>query len=93
MQNINQYQRPRIKLKFALESNDMALTTDEKDFNEEVVFSPYLIAETYGRKLPISIDINNPLTVQPLNLSYKTYNENNIFISQNYYSMENEDFT
>jgi hypothetical protein len=93
VQNINQYQRPNFQLKFALESNDISLTSDESGFNEEVVFSPYLIAETYGPKLPINIDINNPLSVQNLNLSYKTYNENNIFISQNYYSMEDEDFT
>ena len=93
MQNINQYQRPRIKLKFALESNDIALTTDELDYNQEVVFSPYLIAETYGPKLPINIDIDNKLTVQPLDLKYKTYDENNIFISQNFYSMDGEDFT
>ena len=93
MQNINQYQRPNYRLNFALESNDISITTDETGFNEEVVFSPYLIAETYGPKLPINIDINNPLTVQDLTLNYKSYNKNNIFVSQNFYEMEGEDFT
>lgn len=90
-QNINQYVRPNWQLLAALEIDDFSLTSDERDYNEEVVFSPFLIAQTYGNKLPINIDINNPLTVQPLNLNYKQYNENNIFVSQNYYNPENKD--
>jgi hypothetical protein len=56
-----------------------------------VVFSPFLIAQTYGNKLPVYFDINNPLTVQPLTLNYKQYNQNNIFVSQNFYNPENKD--
>jgi hypothetical protein len=93
VQNINQYNRPNNQLKFVLESNDMSLTNDEKDFKEEVVFSPYLIAQTYGPKLPIYFDINDTESVQDLTLNYGEYNVNNIFISQNYYSMDNEDFS
>jgi hypothetical protein len=92
-QNINQYVRPNWQLIESLEINDFSLTSDEKDYNEEVVFSPYLIAQTYGNKLPVYIDINNPLTVQPLTLNYKQYNENNIFVSQNYYNPEEKDLT
>jgi hypothetical protein len=93
VQNINQYNRPNNQLKFVLESNDMSLTSDEKDFKEEVVFSPYLIAQTYGPKLPIYFDINDTESVQNLTLNYGEYNPNNVFISQNYYSMDNEDFS
>lgn len=92
-QNINQYVYPNLYPVLALETYDMSLTSDELGFNQEVVFSPYLIAQTYGNKLPIYIDINNPLTVQNLNLTYKNYNFDNIFVSQNYYNPENVDLT
>ena len=92
-QNINQYVKPNWSLKLNLESNDMSLTSDERDFNQEVVFSPYLIAQTYGNRLPVYFDINNPESVQPLTLSYKNYNPNNIFVSQNYYNGDNLDLT
>jgi hypothetical protein len=71
----------------------MSLASDEVDYNQEVVFSPYLIAETFGDRLPINININNPLTVQDLTLTYKNYNYDNIFVSQNYYNIDNLDLT
>ena len=71
----------------------MSLTFDEQDFNKEVVFSPYLIAQTYGKRLPFYFDINNPLTAQNLELTYKNYNFNNIFVSQNFIVGENEDLS
>ena len=77
-QNINQYVYPNLLPKFALETYDMSLTSDEKDFNQEVVFSPYLIAQTYGNKLPFYFDISNPQTAQNLTLTYKNYNPNNL---------------
>jgi len=70
---------------------DMSLASDEVNYNQEVVFSPYLIAETFGDRLPINIDINNSGTTQPLNLFYKQYDDNNIFVSQNYYNPDNLD--
>jgi hypothetical protein len=90
-QNINQYVYKKYRINLEYDGMDMSLASDERDYSEEVVFSPYLIAETYGKKLPINIDINNPLTAQPLNLTYKNYNLNNVFVSQNYYS-DNDDF-
>jgi hypothetical protein len=92
-QNINQYVYPKLKIGLIYDSMDMSLTSDERDFNEEVVFSPYLIAETYGNKLPINIDINNPLTSQGLNLTYKNFNLNNVFVSQNFFNPNDEDLT
>jgi hypothetical protein len=71
----------------------MSITTDERNYNEEVVFSPYLIAQTYGTKLPVSFDLNNPESSQGIPLYYGQYNPNNILISQNYFYRENEDFS
>ena len=92
-QNINQYVYPNLNPKLSLESYDMSLTSDEKGFNMEVVFSPYLIAQTFGNKLPFYFDINSSVTNQQFTLNYKEYNRNNIFVSQNYYNINNEDLT
>jgi len=90
-QNINQYVYPNLYPKFTLDFTDISLTSDETGFNQEVVFSPYLIAQTYGNKLPIYIDINDTNTVQDITLYYGVYNPYNIFVSQNYYNPEDED--
>ena len=79
-QNIYQYPNPNWGLKLSLDSYDMSLTFDANDFNKEVVFSPYLIAQTYGNRLPVYFDINNTLTAQDLTLTYKSYNPNNITV-------------
>ena len=92
-QNINQYVKPNLYPLFSLESYDMSLTSDERDFNQEVVFSPYLIAQTYGNRLPFYFDINNTNSAQNLTLNYKEYNRNNIFVSENYYNPDNIDFS
>jgi hypothetical protein len=89
-QNINQYNYPKYKIGLIYDGNDMSLASDERNYKEEVIFSPYIIADTYGDKLPINIDINYSLTVQPLNLSYKSYNKNNVFVSQNFYNVMDE---
>ena len=59
-QNINQYNYRKWYLKPVNEITDLSLASDERDYNQEVVFSPYLIAETYGNKLPVSLDLNDP---------------------------------
>ena len=69
----------------------MSLSSDEINFNQEVVYSPYLIAQTYGNRLPIYFDINNTLTAQNLVLTYKNYDFNNVFVSQNFKINEGED--
>jgi hypothetical protein len=71
----------------------MSLTSDERGFNMEVIFSPYLIAQTYGNRLPFYFDINSSITNQKFTLNYKEYNRNNIFVSENYYNINNEDLT
>jgi surface protein len=90
-QNINQFPKPNWGVKLALDVSDISLSTDERNYKEEVVFSPYLIAETYGNKLPINFDINNPISAQQIDLYYKNYNFNNLFVSKNYYNPDNVD--
>ncbi len=89
-QNIRQFVSNNNILQLSLESFDMSLTSDELNFNQEVVFSPYLIAQTFGNRLPFNFDINNPTSVQNIPLVYKNYNFNNIFVSQNYYNPKEE---
>lgn len=92
-QNINQYVYNKLKLNFAHDISDMSLTSDEKDYNEEVVFSPYLIAQGYGNRLPVYYDINNLETTQELNLTYKNYDDRNLLVSETYYNEENLDLS
>jgi hypothetical protein len=92
-QNINQYVYPNLNAKFTLDITDISLTSDETGFNQEVVFSPYLIAQTFGNKLPIYFDTNDPNTVQNITLNYGVYNPSNIFVSQNYYNPFNVDLS
>ncbi len=92
-QNINQYARPNWGIKLHLGPHDMCLTSDEREYNQEVVFSPYLIAQTHGNRLPVYFDIDNSNSVQNLSLTYKNYNPNNIFVSENYYNPNNVDLS
>jgi hypothetical protein len=92
-QNINQFPKPNWGIKLGLESNDMSLVSDERNFNEEVVFSPYLIAQTYGNRLPFYFDIDDSSSVQQYSLIYKHYNFNNVFVSKNYYNPDNLDLS
>lgn len=91
-QNINQYVYQKYKLNLIYDGMDMSLTSDERDYDEEVLFSPYLISQTHGNKLPIYFDTNNLLTTTQPELTFKNYNYNNIFVSQNYYNPDNNNF-
>jgi len=84
-QNINQYNYQKLKMQVIYDGQDMSLASDEVDFNQEVVFSPFLIAIDNGKKLPISLNLNSPLTTQNLNLTYGVYNPNNVIVSENFY--------
>jgi hypothetical protein len=89
-QNINHWANSKWFPKLSLGSYDMSLTTDETEFNQEVVFSPYLISQTYGNKLPFYFDLNDSGTTQNIVLNYKEYNTNNVIVSQNNYNPKNE---
>ncbi len=88
-QNINQFSQSNWFLKLSLETYDMSLTTDELNFNQEVVFSPYLIAQTYGNKLPFYFDLNSEDTTENFSLIYGQYNTGNTLVSENYYNPKN----
>lgn len=93
-QNINQYVYKKYRINLESDSMDMSLTSDERDYNQEVIFFSVLISQTYGDRLPINFNINclNCL-LQDLTLTYKNYNTNNVFVSQNYYNPKNLDLT
>ena len=80
-QNINQYNFRKWYLKPVNEITDLCLASDERNYNEEVVFSPYLIAETYGEKLPVYLDLNDSNCNQLLTLDYGEYNSGNTLLS------------
>ena len=54
-QNINQYNYPKLKLQVIYDGQDMSLASDEIDYNQEVVFSPFIIGVESGKKLPINL--------------------------------------
>lgn len=58
-QNINQYVYKKISLSPFREITDISLASDERDFDEEVVFSPNLIAEFDGNRMPFKFDFNS----------------------------------
>ena len=61
-QNINQYNFRRWGLKPVNEITDICLASDEKDYDQEVVFSPLLIGENDGNRMPFKFDFNNSAT-------------------------------
>ena len=58
-QNINQYNYKKWYLSPYWNNMDMSLSSDELNYNEEVVFSTQLIAINDGNRLPIYFDLNN----------------------------------
>ena len=93
-QNINNYYFNRFDLK--LDSNqyfDITLASDEKDYDEEVVFSPYIIAYDDGNRLPISIDLNNFSSSPKQTIYWATYDSGNTATSLNYYNIDNVDIS
>ena len=93
-QNINQYVYKKFYLSpYLLDLTDISLASDEVDYNQEVVFSPYLIAQTHGNRLPFYFDLNSTgTTTQPI-LTYGSYDFNNVIVSENYYNPDNLDLT
>ncbi len=82
-QNINQYNYRKIGLKPVNEITDFCLADDARDFNQEVIFSPLLIAEDDGNRMPFRFDFNSTgTTISPLvgQFLYDTV------VSENYYN-------
>ena len=91
-QNINNYYFNRYDIRLDDSSYfDLTLASDERDYDEEVVFSTKLIAEDDGNRLPINIDLNSILSNQKMNLLWNVNYTGNTVISKNYYNPDNED--
>jgi hypothetical protein len=90
-QNINQYNYPKLKLQVVYDGQDMCLASDEVDYNQEVVFSPFIIGVDDGKKLPINFDLNDTQSSINLILKYGEYSPNNVVVSKNYYQPEGLD--
>lgn len=87
-QNINQYNYRKIGLKPVNEILDFCLADDARDFNQEVIFSPLLIAEDDGNRMPFKFDFNSTgTTISPLvnEFLYDTV------VSENYYNPDDID--
>ena len=89
-QNIREYNYKKWFLRPAGQNLDVNLASDERDYNEEVVFSPNLIAQNDGNILPIYFDLNNSGSSQLFVLNYGIYNSANTLVSLNYYNPNEE---
>jgi hypothetical protein len=87
-QNINQYNFNRFYLKPVTEITDICLASDEKDYNQEVIFSNYVIANTDGNRMPFKFDFNSSETIDINNI--KNFAKN-VIVSENYWNEENVD--
>ena len=68
-QNINNYYFNRFDVKLNYSNYfDLSLASDEKDYDQEVVFSSALIGEADGNRLPINIDLDSEDSNQKLNI-------------------------
>ena len=82
-QNINQYNYRKIGLKPVNEILDFCLADDARDFNQEVIFSPLLIAENDGNRMPFNFDFNSTgTTISPVRHEFLY----DTIVSQNYYN-------
>ena len=88
-QNINQYNFRRWGLIPFNEITDICLASDEKDYDQEVVFSPLLIGEDDGNRMPFKFDFNNSATTicQSGSCSF----DNDVIVSENYWNPDNVD--
>ena len=77
-QNINQYVYNKWYLINRYTGEDISLASDERDFNQEVVFSPYVIGVGNGNDLPININFNSTANTQTFDLEYNVYDFNKI---------------
>jgi hypothetical protein len=88
-QNINQYNFRRWGIKPVDEVTDICLASDEKDYDQEVIFSPLLIGENDGNRMPFKFDFNSSGTTicQTGNCSF----DNDVIVSENYWNPTDTD--
>jgi hypothetical protein len=88
-QNINQYNFRRWGIKPVNEVTDICLASDEKDYDQEVVFSPLLIGENDGNRMPFKFDFNSSGTTicQTGDCSF----DDDVIVSENYWNPTDTD--
>jgi hypothetical protein len=93
-QNINFYYYPKysVKLNYG-QYFDLTLASDERSYDEEVVFSSEVIGKNDGNRLPISIDLSNSGNTKQLNIVFGNYVSDNTLVSSNIYNPKNLDYS
>ena len=83
-QNINQYNFRKWRLLPFNEITDISLASDERDYDQEVVFSPLLIGEDDGNRMPFKFDFNSSGTTlcQTSTCSFSS----DTIVSENYWN-------
>ena len=91
-QSINSYFTPKYSQKLNFGNYfDFTLVGDEKDYDEEVVFSDDLIAINDGNRLPIIYDLSNPDTCPQVSMLFNNFYSSATLVSKNYYNPNNVD--
>lgn len=88
-QNINQYNFRRFGLKPVNEITDICLASDEKSYDQEVIFSPLLIGENDGNRMPFNFNFNSSGTTL-CQVSSCVFSADTI-VSENYWNPDNVD--
>jgi hypothetical protein len=88
-QNINQYNFRRWGIRPVNEITDICLASDEKDYDQEVIFSPLLIGEDDGNRMPFKFDFNSTGTT--ICQSGTCTFDNDVIVSENYWNPEDID--
>jgi hypothetical protein len=88
-QNINQYNFRRWGIRPVNEITDICLASDEKDYDQEVIFSPLLIGEDDGNRMPFKFDFNSTGTT--ICQSGSCTFDDDVIVSENYWNPEDID--
>ena len=93
-QNINSYYFPNYSMILRYgQYFDLTLSSDERSYDEEVVFSTDVIALNDGNRLPISIQLDNSGNTLQSNITFGNYIPSNTLVSSNFYNPKNLDFS
>jgi hypothetical protein len=93
-QNINNYYFNRFNAKLNNSSyTDFYLVADEAGVDNEVIYSDEVIAYSDGNRLPIYIDINNPLSTKKNNWTFGSVLSGCPSVSLNYYNPNGENLS
>ena len=90
-QNIREYDYKKWFIKPTGQNLDLNLSSDERNYNEEVVFSSNIIGYNDGNRLPIYFDLDNTDSSQQNTIEFGQYDVSNLLVSLNYYNPNNDD--